>query len=136
MVTDFRGLRVWEASMVLAEAVYELAAKLPVEERFGLAAQLKRAAISVSSSIAEGNARESTKDYLRFLSMAKGSLAEIQTRILLAARLGFVDSSTAEAVLGAETSVSLLLQSLRRSLRDKLRRTGHSPFPIPHSRSS
>jgi four helix bundle protein len=135
MVTDFRDLRVWEASMALAEVVYDLAASFPAEERFGLAAQLKRAAVSVPSCIAEGNARASTMDYLRFLSMAKGSLAEMQTQILLAARLGFVDSSRAEAVLGSTTSVSFLLQSLRKSLRERLRQTNHPPFPIPHSRS-
>lgn len=134
MVTDFRDLRVWEASMALAEAVYDLCAGFPVEERFGLTAQLKRAAVSVPSCIAEGNARESTKDYLRFLSMAKGSLAEVQTQVMLALRLGLTDASSAESVLGRATSTSLLLQSLRKSLRARLRQVARPPFPTPHSR--
>lgn len=135
MVTDFRDLRVWEASMVLAEAVYGMTAKFPLEERFSLVSQLKRAAISVPSCIAEGNARELTKDYLRFLSTAKGSLAEARTQVLLATRLVFVDATVAESVLGKVTSVSRLLHSLRKSLRDKLPQTNRSPFPIPHPRS-
>jgi four helix bundle protein len=120
--------------MALAEAIYELAATFPVEERFGLASQLKRAAISIPSCIAEGNARESTKDYLRFLSMAKGSLAEIQTQTLLAVRLKIVAPDLADPVLSKAASVSLLLQSLRKSLRARLRQNDHSPFPLPHSR--
>jgi four helix bundle protein len=136
MVADFRDLRVWEASMALAEAVYDLCAGFPAEEKFGLAAQLKCAAVSVPSCIAEGNARESTKDYLRFLSMAKGSLAEMQTQVLLALRLGFADAPSSEAVLRKAMATSLLLQSLRKSLRDKLRQGDRSPFPIPHSRFS
>lgn len=135
MATDFRELRVWEASMALAESVYGMASKIPREERFGLAAQLKRVAISVPSCIAEGNARGSTRDYLRFLAMAKGSLAEIQTQVLLAARLQMIDPSAAHAVLSRAGSVSLLLNSLRKSLSEKLPRDGHSPFSIPHSRS-
>ncbi|MFC5570495.1 four helix bundle protein [Lysobacter yangpyeongensis] len=134
MVTDFRDLRVWEASMALAEAVYELVVKFPAEERYGLATQLKRAAVSVPSCIAEGNARESTRDYLRFLSMAKGSLAEIQTQVQLATRLGLVDPALVDPVLAKATSVSLLLQSLRKALRGKLQQGDRSPFPIPHSR--
>ena len=134
MITDFRDLRVWEALMALTEAVYGLFARFPAEERFGLATQLKRAAVSIPSSIAEGNARESTKDYSRFLSIAKGSLAEVQTQVLLALRLGTVDARTAATVLDKATSTSLLLQSLRKSLRGKLQRIDRSPFPIPHSR--
>lgn len=118
--------------MALAEGVYELTAMFPADERFGLAIQLKRAAVSVPSCIAEGNARDSTKDYLRFLSMAKGSLAEIHTQVLLASRLGFVDAAVADPVLARAASVGLLLQSLRKSLRHKVL---GPPFPVPHSRS-
>ena len=133
MTTDFRDLRVWEEAMVLAESVYSLVDAFPPEERFGLNAQLKRAAVSIPSCIAEGNGRGSTRDYLRFLSMAKGSLAEVQTQLLLAARLGFADAIATDAVLEKARSVSFLLQSLRKSLQAKLRHSDHSPFPIPHS---
>src|SRR3546814_6858449 len=97
MVTDLRDLRVWEESMVLTERVYELVRDFPADERFGLSSQIKRAAVSVPSCIAEGNARRSTRDYLRFLSMATGSLAEVQTQILLSSRLVFAAPAAASA---------------------------------------
>ncbi|MBT2747873.1 MULTISPECIES: four helix bundle protein [unclassified Lysobacter] len=134
MTTDFRDLRVWREAMTLAESVYRLCDRFPTEERYGLAAQLKRAVVSVPSCIAEGNARGSTREYLRFLSMAKGSLAEVQTQVLLSARLGFIDESSLTPALGQVRAVSLLLHSLRKSLSAKLPRADHSPFPTPHSR--
>ncbi|MBA3487605.1 MAG: four helix bundle protein [Lysobacter sp.] len=133
MATDFRDLRVWEEAMALAELVYGTAASFPADERYGLAAQIKRAAVSIPSCIAEGNARASTRDYLRFLSMAKGSLAEVQTQILLALRLGFLDSPAADPLLEKARLVSVLLQALRKSLTAKLPRTSGSPSPIPAS---
>ena len=119
--------------MVLAESIYKMTSRFPADERFGLVSQMRRASVSVPSCIAEGNGRGSTKDYLRFLSMAKGSLAELQTQILLAARLGLVGPAEVNGVLEQATSVSFLLQSLRKALNAKLRRGTHSPFPIPHS---
>ncbi|TAK39680.1 MAG: four helix bundle protein [Lysobacteraceae bacterium] len=138
MVTDFRDLRVWEESMVLTERVYELVRDFPADERFGLSSQIKRAAVSVPSCIAEGNARRSTRDYLRFLSMATGSLAEVQTQILLSARLGFAAPAAADACLAQHRSVAMLLQALVKSLRSKssqVATTCNSPFPVPRSRS-
>ncbi|MQP76755.1 four helix bundle protein [Stenotrophomonas sp. MYb238] len=136
MAADFRELRVWEEAMVMVEKVYELASAFPVEERFGLGSQIKRAAISVPSCIAEGNARYSTRDYLRFLSMASGSLAEVLTQVLLAARLGFVRQIAVDAFLAQHRAVSLQLQALRKSLQRRNARSAgdlHSPFPVPFS---
>ena len=127
MTTDFRNLRVWEESMALAELVYDAAASFPPDERYGLASQIKRAAVSVPSCIAEGNARASTR------SMAKGSLAEVQTQLLLATRLGFVDRAAVDLALDKARLVSVLLQALRKSLNAKLQRLNGSPFPIPVS---
>jgi four helix bundle protein len=136
VATDFRDLRVWDEAMQLTEVVYEVTGRFPTAERFGLVSQLRRAAVSIPSCIAEGNARGSTKDYLRFLAMAKGSLAELQTQVLLAARLGFATQPEANRIQEKATSVSFLLQSLRKALNSKLGESPHSPFPIPHSRSS
>ncbi|MDQ3206212.1 MAG: four helix bundle protein [Pseudomonadota bacterium] len=133
MATDFRDLRVWEEAMALAEMVYGATASFPVDERYGLAAQVKRAAVSVPSCIVEGNARSSTRDYLRFRSMAKGSLVEVQTQIQLALRLGFLDKSAADQVLEKARLTSVLLLGLRKSLAAKLPRTSSSPLPIPAS---
>lgn len=131
---DFRQLRVWQAAMELAEVVYDLVGQFPAEERYGLGFQLRKADVSVPSCIAEGNARESTRDYLRFLSMAKGSLAEIQTQALLAARLKLADSARVDIVLMRAAVTSQLLNALRKSLQDKLSNPPSSPTPNPQSR--
>jgi len=134
---DFRELRVWEASMVLAENVYQLAASFPAEERYGLSAQIKRAAVSIPSCIAEGNARVTRPDYLRFLSMAAGSLAEVLTQCLLAQRLGFGDPVSIQRCLDQHSVVTKLLKALQTGLRPadgEATATRPSPFPIPHSR--
>jgi carbamoyl-phosphate synthase large subunit len=138
MATDFRDLRVWEESMVLAEQVYRLTRDLPADERFGLSSQLKRAAVSVPSCIAEGNARRSTRDYMRFLYMSMGSLAEIHTQLVLAIRLGFIDIATAKSCLDKQHTVAKLLQALINALQPKsspVAVANSSPFPVPRSRS-
>lgn len=139
MATDFRDLRVWEEAMVLAEQVYQLVQRFPADERFGMASQLKRASVSVPSCIAEGNARGSVRDYLRFLAMAAGSLAEVQTQILLALRLGFVESQPVDACMAQHRSVSMLLQAMKNSLQRRSASASaqaHSPFPVPRSPAS
>lgn len=83
-------LEVWRDAMALVEGVYRHSGALPDSERFGLTAQLRRTAISVPSNIAEGAARRSTQEYLRFLSIARGSLAELDTQLQIAERLDFV----------------------------------------------
>ena len=133
MTTDFRDLRVWDEAMALAEMVYQMTSRFPVDERYGLVSQMRRASVSVPSCIAEGNGRGSTKDYLRFLSMAKGSLAELQTQIVLSTRLGFSTQDESDSTLARLSSVSFLLQSLRKALAVKLQDDHHSPLPIPHS---
>ena len=133
MAVDFRELRVWEEAMRLAEEVYALTTSFPADERFGLTSQMRRAGVSVASCIAEGNGREMTRDYLRFLAMAKGSLSELHTQLLLAERIGLAGAPAVDPLQQRLTSVGLLLQALRRSLKAKLAQSSHSPFPIPHS---
>lgn len=87
-------LEVWRDAMDLVEAVYALSAGFPDGERFGLTSQVRRAAVSIPSNIAEGAARRSTLEYLRFLSIARGSLSELDTQMLIAERLGFAECST------------------------------------------
>jgi four helix bundle protein len=136
MAVDFRDLRVWEEAMQLAEEVYALTTTFPQDERFGLTSQIRRAGVSVASCIAEGNGRETTRDYLRFLAMANGSLAELRTHLLLSERLAFGDSERLRVALKRVASVGLLLQALRKSLKVKLPLAPHSPFPVPRSRST
>jgi four helix bundle protein len=85
--------------MDLAVALYEATQRFPADERFGLTSQLRRAGVSVPSNIAEGNARNSTADYLRFLRLSRGSLAEIKTQLLISKRLGFLPDETSTLLL-------------------------------------
>ena len=90
-VRSYRDLRVWQQAMDLAEATYRATEQFPEDERYGLVTQLRRATVSVASNIAEGHAR-STGDYLRHLLISNGSLTEIETQLLLSARLGFLSA--------------------------------------------
>ena len=87
--TGHRELRVWQEAMDLVSEVYRLTKLFPKEELFGLSAQLRRAAVSVPSNIAEGAARLSRKEFRQYLSVARGSLAEIETQLLIAENLGY-----------------------------------------------
>ena len=84
-------LDVWRDSMNLVETIYRLTGTFPHDERFGLTSQLRRAAVSIPSNIAEGAARRSTPEYLHFLSIARGSLSEASTQLQIARRLGYID---------------------------------------------
>lgn len=84
MSISFKELTVWQKSMLLAKNVYLICKKLPSEEKFGLAGQMQRCAVSIPSNIAEGNKRATAKDYVQFLRIAKGSAAELETQLILA----------------------------------------------------
>ena len=96
-IQSYRDLTVWQLGMQITEDVYALTKSFPAEERFGLTSQLRRAAASVPANIAEGHARSSTKDFLRHLSIAIGSLAEVTTFLELAERLKFASDETGAA---------------------------------------
>lgn len=83
---SFRELQMWQLGIELTDAVYDLTASFPKQELFGLSSQMQRAAVSVPANIAEGHGRSSTKDFLRHLSYARGSLAELQTLVEIASR--------------------------------------------------
>ena len=89
------GLEVWREAMTLVEAIYACSARFPDAERFGLTSQIRRAAVSVPSNIAEGAARRSTPEFQRFLSIARGSLSELDTQLQIAVRLNYVDVTPA-----------------------------------------
>jgi four helix bundle protein len=92
-ILSFKELIVWQKSMILAKLVYQVSKKLPVEERYGLASQMQRCAISIPSNIAEGNKRTTVKDYMQFLRTASGSAAELETQLLLVKDVYDVDVS-------------------------------------------
>ena len=93
----FRNLRIWQQSMELAEKVLLLAAKLPREEMFGLGSQIRRCAVSVPSNIAEGWGRNGSKEFLRFLNIAHGSLCELETQLELIQMAYHIDTKSMQA---------------------------------------
>jgi len=102
--------------MDLVVDIYRVSAAFPRDERFGLTSQIRRAAASVPANIAEGNSRSTRKDYAAFVSIAKGSLAETETFLLLAIRLGYTTEARVTAELALLTRVSKMLRSLRARL--------------------
>ena len=119
MIVSYRDLTVWQRAMELVEAAYLLSAKLPQTETFGLGSQLQRSAVSVPSNVAEGHARDSTKEFLRFVSIALGSLAELETQSLLCIRLKFLSEHDAEKVLTLSHEVGKMLRVLQKRLRER-----------------
>ncbi len=116
MIKRHHQLSVWKKSMELAEEVYSLSNQLPREEQFGLISQLRRCSVSIPSNIAEGVSRHSDKEFLRFLNIAKGSLAELETQLLLCARLYGLDSLVSPG-LGLVEDVFAMNESLRLRLK-------------------
>lgn len=105
-VRNYSDLIVWQKAMDLVEAVYRV---FPKEEVYGLTAQLRRAAVSVPSNIAEGQGRRSTREFLHYLSIAHGSLRELETQLLIAARLGYCDAAEQENLTEITAEVGRLI---------------------------
>jgi len=115
-VQNYRELVVWQRAMDLAESVYHLTASYPRHELYGLARQSRGAAISIASNIAEGQGRRSTKEFLHHLSIAHGSLREVETQFILAGRLGYLQENEVATFMGDASEVGRLLNGLYNSL--------------------
>jgi four helix bundle protein len=116
---NFKDLIVWQKGISLAKATYRLTAKFPGEEKFGLVAQMRRAAVSIPSNIAEGQARHTTGEFVQFISHAEGSTAELETQVVLSIELGFADSKGAKAAFILLDDIRRMLNGLRRKLSGK-----------------
>ena len=114
-------LIVWHKAMELAVLVHKLTATFPRHEVFGLAGQLRRAAVSVPSNVAEGSARRTTRDLAAFLHVARGSVAELETQLLLARKVGYLDEAALDSVSPTLDEVGRLLNGLITSLRRRTR---------------
>lgn len=115
-VASHRDLLVWQKAMDLVTACYRLTAGFPKTEQYGLTSQLQRAAVSVPANIAEGNGRATTGAYLQHLSIAAGSLAELDTHLGVAQRLGYINHEQLAAITKQLEEVGRMLTGLRKSL--------------------
>jgi four helix bundle protein len=118
-VRNYRELKVWQAAMDMAERCYLATKGFPKDELFGMTSQIRRAAVSVPANIAEGQGRQSTKDFLNFLSIARGSLMELETHLILCQRVGLLKAQDVEALLNLADEISRMPLGLRRSLEEK-----------------
>jgi four helix bundle protein len=109
----FTDLKVWQRSHALVLQIYRLTARFPAEERFGLVAQLRRAALSVPTNIAEGSKRQGNQEYARFLNIAEGSLAETEYLLLVSQDLSFAATKTLRPLLQEVDEIARMLNALR-----------------------
>ena len=112
----YQDLLVWQKGMRLVKGVYDLTGHFPADERFGLVSQMRRAAVSVPSNIAEGQARKSTGEFVQFISNAEGSAAELDTQLQLSVDLGFSSISQAADLFESISELKKMLNGLRRTL--------------------
>jgi four helix bundle protein len=115
---DYKELHAWQKAMKIAKMVYTLSSHFPKEEMYGLTNQVRRAAVSIPSNIAEGSSRAGTKEFLQFLAIARGSAAEVETQALLASQLGYCPENP--EILSEITSLRQVINGLIRSLKEKL----------------
>ena len=113
---SYRDLRVWDTAISLTLEVYRIAELFPEAERYGLSAQLRRAAVSVPSNIAEGHARSTRGEYKNFLSIARGSVAEVEVQLTLAKELGYVELPVLQKAFAYCDSISRMITNLKRAL--------------------
>ena len=115
-INSYRDLLVWQKGMALAKQVYSLTRAFPDDEKFGLISQMRRAAVSVPSNIAEGQARQGRKEFAQFLSHAEGSLAELDTQLALSLDLGYCADADACLCVPMIVELQKMLASLRRKI--------------------
>jgi four helix bundle protein len=115
-IQSYRDLVAWQKAFEMGIAVYALTKTIPDHERYGLTSQMRRSAVSVASNIAEGYGRQSRTDYVRFPKVARGSLYELETQMLFAVELGYVEKSASEVVFGQFSECGRVLAGLIRSL--------------------
>lgn len=118
-VQSYGQLIAWQKAMELVKRIYELTKDFPREEIYGLTGQIRRAAVSIPSNIAEGQGRDSTKEFLHHLSIAYGSLMETETQILIAVNLDYLKANESNSILEKTAEAGRLINGLSRSLKQK-----------------
>ena len=113
---SYKDLVVWQKGIALAKLIYQVTASFPAEEKFGLISQMRRAAVSIPSNIAEGQARHGTGEFIQFISHAEGSAAELDTQLILAVELGFARKEGVIQAYECVDEIRRMLNALRRKL--------------------
>ena len=116
---SYQDLEVWKKSIDLAETVYRLSAQFPPDEKYGLSSQVRRSVVSIAANIAEGAERQGTREFLQFLGIASGSLAETETFLILAQRLGMASPDQVAPILNQAGEIGRMLNGLKRSLHSR-----------------
>lgn len=117
MSGTYKDLKAWQVAMVLITEIYRNTANFPKEEMFGLKSQLRRAAVSIASNIAEGKGRFSDRELGQFLAQARGSLFEVETQVLIAMQLGFISKSDSERLTSQCSELGRILNGLIKAIR-------------------
>jgi len=115
-IQSYRDLKVWQTAMDIAENCYKLTRQFPRDELYGMTSQVRRSAASVAANIAEGHGRNSRGEYIQFLRVAQGSLKELETHLILAARVGLIRNDLIAQVLEQTEGLGKMLRALIRSL--------------------
>jgi four helix bundle protein len=116
----YRALKVWQRAMEMVCSAYAVSALLPAQERFGLASQMQRAAVSVAASIAEGHERRFPREYLRFLAIASGSLAELETLLDVSTRVGLVVVQDVDECRSLADEVGRMIRAIETTMRNRV----------------
>ena len=119
-IKSYRELEVWQKSMDLALECYQMTNKFPKSETYGISSQLQRAAISVPANIAEGRSRRHTKEFIQHLSIAYGSLAEVETYVLFAGRLNYITKDQLDRFMLKTAEIGRMINGLQKSLKKNL----------------
>jgi len=118
-VSSYRDLLVWRKGIDLVKSIYVISQGFPADERFGLTTQIRRAAVSVPSNIAEGQARHTTGEFIHSISHSEGSLAEVDTQLVIAVELGYCKQSEVDMAVGQVSEMQKMLSGLRKKLQAK-----------------
>ena len=119
-IANYRDLQVWQKAMGVAEHIYRITESFPKHQLYGLTSQMQRAVVSICSNIAEGHNRRSTKEFLYFIRIAQGSLAELETQLLLSHRFNYVNKADLDIILTESTSIGKMLWAMSVKLNAKL----------------
>ena len=118
--SDYKELQVWQKAMDFVVEIYEISKLLPKEETYGISDQIRRAAVSIPSNIAEGQSRNSAKEFIQFLSIARGSLAELETQLLICTKVNMLSEDNIAEAQNITTEVGKMIKGLMNKLNSKL----------------